>query len=709
MEEASNLTSVTPVPPPIPKRSRFPTKRILIIVVTLGSFFVFALVVGSYIYNLFDNYLAKQEAARKKAMERFETQIKMRRVMQQKIEDLRVHGTSLPPCPLLYPILNEKGKVTPLGSYLSAFAMRQATYLPQSVFQLPDTPIEFNQFDLFEPWDLSKSTYRAQLPYNFDTKDFGEGTLKKTVNGYKITLRFWGTHPGKKYQKAFKKKDLHLSIGWMANCLQDYVGFKPTSDEIQIMSQPIFQDDKDLIRAAAVESFFRNGGERLVLGWDKILSKNPENPYLITRKRAILESLDGRNYLNLFEPLVLKHPNGSYYKYITSMVYTQSKKYDEAIDLVFSELKRDDNNSIWYKDAIRVLEAKDDWIDAYQLLKNWTQKYPDNSNALLEMADFMKDWAWDIRGSGMANTVPKKAWPIFQKRIDEGYSCIQKAMQLTPDYWLTWANGLEYGRGASLNPGIVSDYFQKTIELNPADSSAYDDYLEYLKPKWFGSEEEMMNFANRYASDRPYLLVDAAEEELSSANSSDGADTLSPEVRKAFLNSPYWPIFEKNMQLNLKQSPYYLSGWETYLTYAEITGKLDDVYKLAKEVVKKNPELAALPSALINQYHIAHYGNLDDNHLKSAYWLGQDTLKETVKEALEMEKLDPDNWYWANKAICYQIHTSQVDAAIKSYKLVGEEHWDPNICEKSDWETVKNWAIATPTTVPGPTLLHRDK
>jgi len=108
--------------------------------------------------------------------------------------------------------------------------------------------------------------------------------LKK---GWSIELRFWGTKPEKKFEKVFSKGKLHLAPGWMAACLHDYMGFQPTKNEKVYRDKPMFTSDEDMDRAAVMERYLNSGangeGRALVTGWDALLAKNPDNPYLFTR------------------------------------------------------------------------------------------------------------------------------------------------------------------------------------------------------------------------------------------------------------------------------------------------------------------------------------------------------------------------------------------------------------------------------------------
>lgn len=711
MSEETNPTPIPPAPPAGPPASEVSFKKVVVLLLAVMGV-LFALVLlgggGSVLYY-YAKHASEQKALNKQLLEREAQQKQIQQALAAKVGDIHLNSAALPPCPLLYPLVNEKGKATPLGAFLSCYAMRQATYLPQSVFELSDSPVIFDDFGLFQNKETAPSVYRSQLPYYFGTKQFGEGTLKKTRKGYRIQLRFWGDRPTKKYKKDFKSKDLNKAPGWMAACLQGYAGFKPTKDQAAYRDSPVFGSGDDLVLAAADEKLFRSSGTKLVLHWDRILAKNPENPFLVARKVYLLAALDCNNYLDYLEPLVQKHPDSTYFKYVLATQYNGKKKYDQALDIVFPEMKRDDDNPMWYEVAKDSLIDKGDWNNAYQLLKNWAEKYPADPNTWVKLVNFMIEWAWDARGTSMADKVPTAAWPIFKKRIAEGYGDCKKVIQMAPGWWLSWHCGLVCANGAELDKATVRDYFTHAHKLNPVNYHPYSVYLEYIKPKWNGTEDEMMAFAEENAKWDPYLMTDAVSENMGWDDNLKAGKTLSAERQKAYEDSPDWPIYQKYAELALKQCPYDLGTWYYYFYYAEQAGTLERVYQYARELAKGRPELAALPIMVGEEFCNAHYWNLDSNQDKSRYWDGQEHFKALRDSSLQMQKLDPDNWYWANRAICYCMHTSQVDMAVKEYKLVGEAHWDPTVCEKSDWETVKGWAIATPTAVPAVSQPHREQ
>ena len=325
---------------------------------------------------------------------------------------------ALPPCPMIYPLLDAQGRVTPLGSYLSYFAMKQASYLPQTAFKIPNAGEIYNEFDLFTEGGPKQEAYLKQLPHYFgNAKDIGEGNIRAVGMGHLIQLRFWGTHPERKYAKTFPKGKLHLAMGWMAACLQDYAGFQPTQAQAAYRDKPIYVNDADLLRGARLETLFRNGGRQLIQGWDKILAKNPDNPYLFDRWLAVLDDRSDTDHLGLIRDFAAKDPSNTFSKLDLAYQCYEAEQYDEGVSVCFQELARDNDDPDWWDLAAKCLWAKNDYEETIRLLKTWTELHPDNQEAWLGLVDYYEDWAWVARGDGWAKDVTKEGWRLMGERM----------------------------------------------------------------------------------------------------------------------------------------------------------------------------------------------------------------------------------------------------------------------------------------------------
>lgn len=122
---------------------------------------------------------------------------------------------------------------------------------------------------------------------------------------------------------------------------------------------------------------------------------------------------------------------------------------------------------------------------------------PDSYILHLNRGQFYVSYAWDIRGDGFANSVPPAAWPVFSDRLDKADAELTRAWQLdpmdsaAPDLMLT----VELGQGKGRDR--MELWYKRAEAANPEDFDAAQTKLEYLSPKWYGTPQDMLDFARQ--------------------------------------------------------------------------------------------------------------------------------------------------------------------------------------------------------------------
>ncbi len=671
------------------------TKKIFFLVFGLFGFLSAALL--GYFFYL--DYQARQEE--KSAQEKLQRakQLKMdaekhlHDLVLAQIEKIKDQGISPPPCPLIYPLLDAKGKVTPLGSYLSYFSMKCATYLPQEVYLLPNPGLAFDDFGLFNVLNSKHGTYITQLPYRLGTQDTAKGILKIFSKGYRIDLKFSRGSKTKKYQRVFKKGSLHLAPAWMAGCIHDWTDFHPTVEEEKYMQKPIFIKDDDLIRAASLEWIIRGGGAELVNRWDEILKRNPENPYLVDRWANILEARNKAwvhsELFGLYNPLIAKYPNSTFLKLSLCSQLECIGMYDEALAQIWPEMVKDDNNPDFYNFASLCLEWKGYYPECYQLFKVWTDKHPENAQAWMGFADFMIDYGWQARGGGFANTVSQKAWEIFKQRINEGLGYALKASNLEPGNIEVWNTLLHFGNGAQLDHVTMFKYFENAIHCNPQSIDPYEYMLDYLQPKWFGSEEELFGFAEKYKKDFPSLYSYA----FSNLHQHYSDDPLTYdewlEKFKLFVkeNPAYWNEFKDSYKKQLKQNPEQVETWENYLSWLAETDEEKEVLIDAKKISHLTPELKALYPYMVLNTNNTMAGKYSTSQ-KGDYFSRPGPVKQTFEAYSMLLDLDPHNWNIWNRMARFSWKISNLEKTKEAFMGIGS-HWDATVWDEDSFDKAK--------------------
>jgi tetratricopeptide (TPR) repeat protein len=130
---------------------------------------------------------------------------------------------------------------------------------------------------------------------------------------------------------------------------------------------------------------------------------------------------------------------------------------------------------------------------ARHVLNLWRKAEPGYSGCLYR-GRLLIPWAWEARGSGWANTVTPEGARQFELRLLEAWRELEKAVRINPSDWIAHAYLLDAAKGLGLPREFVEEHFQAAVKLRPRYPKAYQAKMEYLRPRWNGSPEEMLDF-----------------------------------------------------------------------------------------------------------------------------------------------------------------------------------------------------------------------
>ena len=177
----------------------------------------------------------------------------------------------------------------------------------------------------------------------------------------------------------------------------------------------------------------------------------------------------------------------------------QDRDFDAVETQIFYLLdKNDEKSSYELQTLYRTLSKIRDGKNIPQMdsvLNDWSNKHPESHIPWIFRGTFLIDWAWHIRGDGYAKTVKEDAWSKFYDKLKQAKDDLEHAWVINPadpnscSLLITVAMGLSAPRNA------MEEYFQKGISACPWHFPLHFAKLVYLKPKWHGSEKEMLAFA----------------------------------------------------------------------------------------------------------------------------------------------------------------------------------------------------------------------
>jgi len=145
------------------------------------------------------------------------------------------------------------------------------------------------------------------------------------------------------------------------------------------------------------------------------------------------------------------------------------------------------------------------------LQANW----PDESATWLLKGFALEKTAWFARGGGYANTVSPEGWAAFAADTAAAEKCILRAWDLNPHDPRIANVMLLLCIDTSKSRDQMELWFNRAMQLDPADYEACASKLRYLLPRWYGSAEATLEFgrqcvqSSRFRGTVPYILVDA--------------------------------------------------------------------------------------------------------------------------------------------------------------------------------------------------------
>jgi hypothetical protein len=177
------------------------------------------------------------------------------------------------------------------------------------------------------------------------------------------------------------------------------------------------------------------------------------------------------------------------------------------------------------------------------VLDEWCDKHSNSHIPWLVRGSFYINSAWIIRGGGAAKTVKNSAWSKFHEKLRLAEQDLEKSYELYPNDANSSSLLMEVGIGLKFPREKIEQYFQNGLSACPWHFGLHLEKLRYLKPKWYGSTKEMVDFAEHclaLSKQYPYLglvMVDALYEThyfISKEKNFLGRNDIWPRVEKIY-------------------------------------------------------------------------------------------------------------------------------------------------------------------------------
>lgn len=176
-------------------------------------------------------------------------------------------------------------------------------------------------------------------------------------------------------------------------------------------------------------------------------------------------------------------------------------------------------------------------LRAPQWLDDWESAAPDDGGLALVRAATGIHRAWEHRSRLRASDVSQEQLEAFHTTLADTTALLQRAADLLPDDPEPWALALVHARGLEAPPEVWHDYLSRVRAADPWHYGGHRAAMELLTAKWFGSHEEMSDFARRVAAEAPEdarvraLPLAAVVEQIASGDAAAAAaDPATPEA-----------------------------------------------------------------------------------------------------------------------------------------------------------------------------------
>lgn len=175
--------------------------------------------------------------------------------------------------------------------------------------------------------------------------------------------------------------------------------------------------------------------------------------------------------------------------------------------------------------------AKTPWLAA----KSWHETDPQDPDSTLAWGLALRDWAWDARGGGYANTVSERAMNLFGERLMQALPLLRTAAELSPCDPNPLDGLIWTGMALGAPRKQIQDWFEEGIRRDRWNLDLHHSRLQTLCPKWDGSNEALLQFVDQVSASAPagsdlQALVPMAHYEVAARMSDDA-----PEIE-----SRYW-------------------------------------------------------------------------------------------------------------------------------------------------------------------------
>lgn len=508
----------------------------------------------------------------------------------------------LPPV-LIFPVVAEDNTVRADGAMLSFMAMFSATYGPERRMAT-NAPFTLNtllesrccQEGVTLSDELIKQTRAA-----CDNPRYVIPRLTRNGDEFSLDLEIYDTE-GKSsgFKYSIREQDYGLIPGRIAQTVVEYVGGQLTPRQLQQLKKPQVGLPK---KEASPVSWPTQTSIESDAWFRSYLAKYPG--CLLAWETSLTRASNVRRAIEHFES---QQPDIPFDRLEVSAA-ARLRDMGLPVQAVRRLLKvlptHADDTYFWATFVGCAIAMEDDNL-THRVLAEWRKSCNKYSDHLYRGIRYI-DWAWSARGGGWAYEVDPQDMRLFHERLEKARQELEAAAAKNRLGWAAHAQLIVVAMGLGLPRSYMESHFQQALQL-PHYKFAYQAKLEYLKPRWHGSPQELMSFGRECVDTRlwdcgiPQLVVEAIDDVYSSEEIS-----RSDELWRELVHYKDQALLHGNEQQQ-RAALTYLSNISTRAGKQETQELLDRIAAIDKNKPDDKEVDLDLVNVLHEQDHIDAYG-----------------------------------------------------------------------------------------------------
>jgi hypothetical protein len=163
----------------------------------------------------------------------------------------------------------------------------------------------------------------------------------------------------------------------------------------------------------------------------------------------------------------------------------------------FLDATRDWDDRHFYVYTLSDIEGRPEWLD------EWVAARGRSPLPVLFRGAHGIHWAWQARGLGYTTTVAQESRRVFHSRLVDADRDLAQAVMLDPEDPTPHARSVHSALGLALGKGEIRRRFDEATRRYTWHYFAHMPMLQALTAKWYGSHEEMFEFARSTLGQAP--------------------------------------------------------------------------------------------------------------------------------------------------------------------------------------------------------------